>query len=195
MLCHLCGRWRRSVAAHLRAHGWTKAAYCEAFGLERHQSLEGASTRKMRAVALAARLVFATAVRDGSERGRARARSGQLTAAAAAAARGRSLPEQRRRKARQVMAGRSHDASAAVNKVRAARHLASVAAAAARVRGYQDIGALVRARTAEGASLAAISREAGLHKDWLSRHLAGLDPGGAAVARTRPDGPDARWLR
>lgn len=25
----------------LRAHGWTKAAYCETFGLERGQPLEG----------------------------------------------------------------------------------------------------------------------------------------------------------
>lgn len=33
--CHLCGRALRSVTAHLRAHGWTKLAYCEAFGLER----------------------------------------------------------------------------------------------------------------------------------------------------------------
>ena len=39
--CHLCGRSLRSVTAHLRAHGWTKLAYCEAFGLERGQSLEG----------------------------------------------------------------------------------------------------------------------------------------------------------
>src|SRR6202035_397028 len=28
--CHLCGRLLRSVTAHLRAHGWTKEAYCEA---------------------------------------------------------------------------------------------------------------------------------------------------------------------
>ena len=31
--CHLCGRALRSVTAHLRVHGWTKQAYCEAFGL------------------------------------------------------------------------------------------------------------------------------------------------------------------
>src|SRR5215469_17452111 len=33
--CHLCGWALRSVTAHLRAHGWTKQVYCEAFGLER----------------------------------------------------------------------------------------------------------------------------------------------------------------
>jgi hypothetical protein len=35
---------------------------------------------------------------------------------------------------------------------------------------------------ADGASLAEISREAGLHKDWLSRHLARVDPAAAAAA-------------
>ena len=48
---------------------------------------------------------------------------------------------------------------------------------------------------ASGASLAAISREAGLHKDWLSRHLAAVAPEvAAAVPRQRPGRPDARWL-
>ena len=47
--CHLCGRPLRSVTAHLRVHGWTKLAYCEAFGLERGQSLEDLETRKLRA--------------------------------------------------------------------------------------------------------------------------------------------------
>jgi hypothetical protein len=194
VLCHLCGSWRRSVTAHLRAHGWTKAAYCETFGLERGQSLEGASTRKKRAVAFSARLVFEPALRAGGERGRQSARSGTLTLAAAAAARGRRLPEQRRQKARQALAARPYTSSADANSARAARYVAGVAAAAARARGYADIGALVRARTEQGASLASISREAGLHKDWLSRHLAGLDPAAAAISRARPDRADARWL-
>src|SRR5450755_2444365 len=47
--CHLCGRWLRSVTAHLKAHSWSKDAYCYAFGLERGQPLEGAETRKLRA--------------------------------------------------------------------------------------------------------------------------------------------------
>src|SRR5215467_14981694 len=63
--CHLCGRSLRSVTAHLRVHGWTKQAYCEAFGLERGQSLEGPETRKLRAAALTSRLVFDPAVRAG----------------------------------------------------------------------------------------------------------------------------------
>ena len=46
----------------------------------------------------------------------------------------------------------------------------------------------------EGASLAAISREAGLHKDLLSRHLGRVDPGVAdAARRLSPDRRDAAW--
>jgi hypothetical protein len=200
VLCHLCGRWRRSVTAHLRAHGWTKEAYCEAFGLERGQSLEGAATRKLRATSFTARLVFDPAIRAGSELGRARARSGELATFAAAAARGRPIPEQRRRKVVAAMASAGHAASAEANRSRAERHLASVAASVAQEHGYPDLGALVRARVAEGASLAVISREAGLHKDWLSRHLDRLDPSAAAAVRDALAGPartasaDRRWL-
>ena len=67
--CHLCGRSLRSVAAHLAAHGWTKEQYCEAFGLERGQSLEGPETRKLRAAALSARLVFRSGHPSGQCRG------------------------------------------------------------------------------------------------------------------------------
>ena len=81
--CHLCGRSLRSVTAHLKAHGWTKAAYCEAFGLERDQSLEGPPTRKLRAAALTARLVFDASIQEGSAVGRERARAGGLTRDAA----------------------------------------------------------------------------------------------------------------
>jgi hypothetical protein len=194
--CHLCGSWRRSVTAHLRAHRWTKDAYCAAFGLERGQSLEGEATRKLRAASFSARLVFEAALRDGSARGRARARAGELAKDAATAARGRAVPEQRRRKARAVMAGRRHPASARASQEHAQRHLLRVAEQAASERGYPDIGSLVRARTARGASLAATSREAGLHKDWLSRHLATVDPDTAAAVRGRPAAAaaDARWL-
>ena len=102
--CHLCGRALRSVSAHLRSHGWTKAAYCEAFGLERGQALEGLETRKLRAVSFTPRLVFDPAIRAGSAAGRRRAASGELTRDAARAASGRPLPEQRRRKAVRALA-------------------------------------------------------------------------------------------
>jgi hypothetical protein len=193
--CHLCGRARRSVTAHLRAHGWTKLAYCEAFGLERGQSLEGPETRKLRAVALASRLVFEPAMRQGSAAGRARARTGALARDAARAATGRGMPEQRRRKAAAALAAVPPPLVARANRDRAARHLAGVATEVARQQGYADLGAFVLARIEEGASLAVISREAGLNKDWLSRHLSRVDPlAAAAVRRRRPQRLDTRWL-
>ncbi len=192
--CHLCGRSLRSVSAHLRAHGWTKDAYCEAFGLERGQSLEGPETRKRRAAAFTARLVFDPSVREGSAAGRQRARTGELARDAAAAARGRPIPEQRRRKVLRALSAIPPEVVTQANAERARRRLAGAAAAAARRAGYPDIGTLVLARTADGASLAAISREAGLHKDWLSRHLGQVDPAAAAALRPlRQARWDAAW--
>jgi hypothetical protein len=192
--CHLCGRSLRSVTAHLKAHGWTKDAYCEAFGLERGQSLEGPQTRKLRAAAFSARLVFDASVREGSAAGRERARAGHLARDAAAAARGRAIPEQRRRKALRALATIAPGAAAQANSDRARRRLAEVAADAAARAGYPDIWALVLARVFAGASLAAVSREAGLHKDWLSRHLKEIDPdAAAAVHRALAARRDAGW--
>lgn len=192
--CHLCGRSLRSVTAHLRAHGWTKDHYCEAFGLERGQSLEGQETRELRAASFAPRLVFDPAIRAGSAAGRQRARTGELTRDAVKAATGRPVPEQRRRKAAAARAAMPRDVVARASRDRAARHLAQVAATAARQQGYPDLGSFVLARAKAGASLATISREAALHKDWMTRHLADVDPGAAEeVRRLRPDRSDARW--
>ena len=194
--CHLCGRPLKSVAAHLRAHGWTKAAYCETFGLERGQPLEGQETQKRRAASFAPRLVFDPAIRAGSAAGRQRAAAGELARDAVRASTGRPLPEQRRRKASRAAAAASSEAAAQANRERAARHRAEVATRVASDRGYPTLGAYVLARVAAGASLAAISREAGLHKDWLHRHLAEVDPAVAAAVRRRPAGRDGpRWLQ
>ncbi|HEY6501299.1 MAG TPA: MucR family transcriptional regulator [Streptosporangiaceae bacterium] len=194
--CHLCGRSLKSVSAHLRVHGWTKAAYCEVFGLERGQSLEGDQTSKRRAASFAPRLIFDPAIRAGSAAGRQRAAAGELARDAARASTGRPRPEQRRRKASRAAAAASSAAAVRANQERAARHRAEVAARVASEQGYPTLGAYVQARAASGASLAAISREAGLNKDWLYRHLAELDPMVAAAVRQAPsdrDGP--RWVQ
>jgi hypothetical protein len=61
--------------------------------------------------------------------------------------------------------------------------------------GYPTLGAFALCRAEAGASLAAISREAGLHKDWLARHLNRVDPAAAAAVRGFGTSPwDARWL-
>jgi ROS/MUCR transcriptional regulator protein len=178
VVCHLCGRSLRSVSAHLRVHGWTTDAYRETFGLERGQALEGNGTRKLRAAALASRLVFEPAVRDGSAAGRERARAGHLARDAAAAAKGRHFPQQRRTKTRRVLAAIPPEVIANANRERARRHLAHVAVLVAQSHGYPDIGTFVLDQVASGASLAAISRRAGLYKDWLSRHLPRDRPSG-----------------
>src|SRR3984957_11183667 len=193
--CHLCGRSLKSVAAHLRVHGWKKAAYCGTFGLERGQPLEGQETRKRRSASFAPRLIFDPAIRAGSAAGRQRAAAGDLSRDAAQASTGRPLPEQRRRKAPRAAAAASSEVAAQANRDRAARHRAEVAARVASDQGYPTLGAYVLARVASGTSLAAISREAGLHKDWLHRHLAEVDPAVAAAVRQRPAGRDGpRWL-
>ncbi len=192
--CHLCGRTFRSVAAHLSSHGWTKAQYCEAFGLERRQSLEGADTRKLRAAAFSARLVFEPAVRNGSARGRELARNGQLTVRAAAAARGRPHPEQRRQRSRVAVSAAARAQLASANRERARQRVQAVAEAAAHRHGYADIGQLVEDMTRSGHSLAAISLACGLHKDWMSRHLPRLAPAVAAAAVARENRTDWRWL-
>jgi hypothetical protein len=195
VVCHLCGRSLRSVSAHLRVHGWSAGGYREAFGLERHQPLEGLDTRKLRAAAFTSRLLFEPAVREGSAAGRERARTGHLARDAAAAATGRRFPAQRRRKTVAVLTAIPPQVIAQANRERARRRLNRVAALVADTHGYPDIGTFVRDQVAAGASLAAISRQADLGKDWLSRHLADLDPAAAAAARQGRAGRcDVRWL-
>ena len=194
VICHLCGRAFRSVAAHLPSHGWTKSQYCDAFGLERQQSLEGAETRKLRAAAFSARLVFEPAVREGSARGHDRARRGELTRDAANAARGRSFPEQRRQKSRASPPAAARMQFGLASRQRADRLVTVAAENAARRAGYEAIGELVLDRLAGGQSLASISRECGFGKDWLSRHLRRLDPAVIAAAEVSPaQRADARW--
>ena len=158
VICHLCGRSLRSVVAHLPSHGWTKDQYCEAFGLERGQSLEGTETHKLRAALFTARLALDPAIREGAAAGRRRTRRGELARAAAAAARGRPFPEQRRLKSRRALAEVSRTVVARANRDRADRHLANVTAEVARGHGYPDIGAYVLTRIRAGASLAMVSR-------------------------------------
>jgi lambda repressor-like predicted transcriptional regulator len=195
VICHLCGKTFRSVTAHLASHGWTKAQYCEAFGLERTQSLEGIDTRKLRAAAFGARLVFEPALRNGSANGRQRAVSGELTRQAADAARGRPFPEQRRERQRASVSAAARARLAQANRERARQRLTAVAEAVASRHGYADFGQLVTDLARAGHSLAAISRACGLDKDWMQRHLPLLDPVVAATAVRRGDDRlDARWL-
>lgn len=194
--CHLCGRWFRSVLAHLRSHGWDHLSYRQAFGLERGESLEGSGTGLRRARAMRTRRALDPNVRTGNRLGQQWARSGALAEAAARAARGRKQPEQRRLKTLRALARISPAARAEGTRRRYLQQLRETGTDAAARLGFSDIGALVRDRTAAGASLAGISREAGLHKDWLSRHLAAVDPDAAraVAADSTRCRHDSRWL-
>jgi len=196
VLCHLCGRWFRSVIAHLPSHGWDHLTYRRVFGLERGQSLEGTGTQRKRAAAMRARRAADPVLKAGCEQGQAMLRSGALTSASARASRGREQPEQRRRKTLATLAAISPAARAEGARRQALHRLRRTAETAAARLGFTGIGALVGDRVAAGMSLAAISREAGLHKDWLCRHLESVDPDAAravaAIAAHRRF--DAPWL-
>jgi hypothetical protein len=189
--CHLCGRWFLSVASHLRVHGWTKDGYVEAFGLESGNSLAGVATRKRRAAALAARRVVDPTLREAQSSARERARKGELTRAAAAAARGRAHPLERRPKTLAALAMARPEARAAGYARWHRERLAAIAADVAARFGFADFASYVAGRMSTGMSMAAISREAGLHKDWVCRHLAQV--AAEAALAGRPDHRDQRW--
>jgi len=108
---------------------------------------------------------------------------------------GPTFPEQRRRKAARAAAAAPRTALAQANRDRADMRLGLVAAEAASSHGYPDIGAFVLARPRAGASLASVSREAGLHEDWMARHLGRVDAAAAELARQHArDRRDAAWL-
>ncbi|HKS99820.1 MAG TPA: hypothetical protein VJT31_09850 [Rugosimonospora sp.] len=174
--CHLCGRWFLSVASHLRVHGWVKADYTAAFGLERGNPLSGEATRKRRSAALTARQAVEPAIAQAQARARIRARSGALTRAAIGAARGRAHPTERRAKTLAALAVISPQARAEGTRRRGRLHLQRVAAQAAARLGFADFASYLLDRLGRGLSMAAISREAGLHKDWVSRQAPTVAP-------------------
>lgn len=191
--CHLCGRWFLSVASHLRVHGWAKSDYVAAFGLELGNSLAGEATRKRRSAALTARQAVEPAIQRAQDAARARSSSGALTMAARLAARGRAHPSERRAKTLAALARISRTARAEGSRRRAERHRQRIASVSADRFGFDDFVGYVVDRLGHGMSLAAISREAGLHKDWVSRQLPALAPDIARTRRSlRPHVGDAR---
>jgi ROS/MUCR transcriptional regulator protein len=172
--CHLCGRSLKSVPAHLRVHGWTKAAYCEAFGLKRGQSLEGDQTSKRRAASFAPRLIFDPAIRAGSAAGRRRPADGVLARDAARASTGRPLPAQRRRKAARAAAASSAVAARAdPDRARgqAARGRRTRQPGGRGARG-DSVPRYVAERRAAGWTWRAIAAGCGQPGSWLRRQAA-----------------------
>jgi lambda repressor-like predicted transcriptional regulator len=193
--CHLCGRWFLSVASHIRVHGWSKADYIAEFGLELGNPLSGPVTRERRAAALLARKVE-PAIRHAQQRALTRSRSGALAAAAAQAARGRRHPTERRSKTLAALAGIDPQARAEGNRRRGRRHRERLTQQVAARFGFATFDAYLADRFDAGMSMAAISREAGLHKDWVSRHVsaAGLSPDTSGSGGADRLAPAARRL-
>ena len=192
--CHLCGEWFLSVGGHLRSHGWTKDEYLSAFGLERGNPLCGPATSARRSAALHRRAQTETAIREAQVRARERARSGALTAKAAIAAAGRPHSAERRAKTLAALARVDRRANAEATRRRSRATLTARAFDVAKARGFDDPSDLVRARLAEGDSLASISRSLGFHKDWLSRHLEVIDADLAQLSSVlRGNLADVRW--
>ncbi|MET7423948.1 hypothetical protein [Dactylosporangium sp. NPDC005555] len=189
--CHLCGRWFLSVASHIRVHGWSKADYVATFGLELGNPLSGQATRRRRSAALLARKIE-PAIRNAQQRALSRSRSGALAEAAAEAARGRRHPVERRVKTLAALAVVDPRARAEGNRRRARQHRERLTREVAARFGYATFDDYLSDRFASGMSMAAVSREAGLHKDWVSRHLSAS----AAPAAHPPErlGPAARRL-
>ncbi|GAA3254139.1 hypothetical protein ACFO1B_51190 [Dactylosporangium siamense] len=189
--CHLCGRWFLSVASHLRVHGWSKADYIAEFGLELGNPLSGPATRERRAAALLARRVE-PAIRHAQQLALARSRSGALALAAAQAARGRPHPAERRAKTLATLAGIDPQARAEGTRRRARQHRERLTREVATRFGFTTFEEYLADRLGAGMSMAAISREAGLHKDWVSRHA----PPAVPVVRGGADrlSPAARRL-
>lgn len=193
--CHLCGRWFRSVSAHLPSHGWTRQRYLASFGLEQGTVLECAETRRLRSRAFRPRRTFEPSISAGVAAGHAMARSGVLADRAAKAARGRAHPPQRRIKTLAALDQVSPVARAEGTRRRRRRELDVVGARAAASLGFKELGALVTDRVRRGQSLASTSREAGLHKDWLQRHLCTVCPDVAErLEELRLDPADRRLL-
>ncbi|MER7009486.1 MucR family transcriptional regulator [Dactylosporangium sp. NPDC000555] len=195
--CHLCGRWFLSVASHLRYHGWTKTAYIAAFGLELGNPLSGPATSKRRSEALGARHAE-PAIVGARLAARERAGNGALTEAAARAAQGRPHPAERRAKTLAALAGVDPAARAEGNRRRAEgnrrrgeRHRERIATEVAARFGFATFEEYLAARVRAGLSMAAISREAGLHKDWVCRHAPVTQRPAPGEARL---GPVARAL-
>jgi len=171
--CHLCGRWFLSVASHLRVHGWTKAEYVAAFGLELGNPLSGTATRKRRSAALTARLAVEPAIQRAQAEARARAGSGALTVAASTAARGRPHPAQRRAKTLAALSGISQQARAEGNRRRADRHRAEIAAEVAGRFGFDTFAGYLVDRRAAGTTWKSLAAESGVAETTLRRHGGG----------------------
>lgn len=152
LCCHLCGRWFRSLGAHVRVHGHTASSYRDDMGLPRGQALiEGPLSA---AIASRQQQLYGASpdLQSSFAAGRQTVAKTQRSRLSAAA-----IDQQ----------ARARGAGLATRQARRSALLAEVIESA----GFSDLGEMLRARYAAGASLEALARETGLGRDALRRAL------------------------
>lgn len=180
--CHLCGRWFRSLGAHVRVHGYTAASYRGAMGLCRTRAL----SEPQLAAAISARQAAAYArdpdVRARLAPGQQAARSGALTELASAAAAAGDRPEHVDARRQQLADGRATLAQRRADAL--GERLAAL--------GVLDLSDHLRVSYARGASLAALATATGLGRAGLR---AAMEEAGITVRPTGANTPDGKRSR
>lgn len=173
LCCHLCGRWFRSLGGHVRAHGYSAAAYREAMSLLRTRPLvsvtlsAGIAQRQRQAYRASAQ------VRERFAATQEEARSGRLAWRSRAGNRESLQRLERKRTSRaQLDAGRATRA----------RRSADRRAALIAEHGATDLHGYLRDAYAAGGSLESLARTTGLGRARLREELA------AAGVTLRPRG-------
>lgn len=161
--CHLCGRWFRGLGSHIRAHGYTAAAYRATFGLYRSRPLAATDLSAELAERKRTDLATSPELRLRLERGHEMARSGQLSWLRALASQQSDRPLQWQAEQPQRLA------EARVSRQRAADRARKDRLGAL---GFDDLSSYLRARHAAGASLQRLRAETGLGSDRLRRAMA-----------------------
>lgn len=177
--CALCGRWMRNVlGTHIRSHGWTRAAYIEAFGLMLTHGMVAESVRRRLSEHGRDLLAHDPRVRDGLRLGADLVRAG-ANRERGLAQRGRPMPAERLAVVRPLIdAGRDQKLACFAERL-AARY---------RELGADDIRAWLRQRyVVEGATLIEIAAQLRVSQPTVRQQLLahGIPPDRGRTRRAR----------
>ncbi|MFE7277256.1 MucR family transcriptional regulator [Streptomyces sp. NPDC057623] len=123
VICHVCGRAFRSLGAHVRVHGMTAAEYRQEFGLLRSRALSARSFSAEQSRTSRAGYQASEEAQARFARGRAMARSGELSRRRWNSAADQADPDELRRvRDDSLTAGRRIQAQLADDRLKAALH-------------------------------------------------------------------------
>lgn len=165
LCCHLCGRWFRSLGAHVRVHGYTAEGYREAMGLMRSRALTATDLSQAISRRQADRYRQTPDLRDALAEGHRQARARQSDGHGRTSRSAR--PE--REASRQAELDRGRGTVQARREAQLAQRLASL--------GITDLGDYLRSAHDAGVSLQTMAGVTGLGRTRLRRALieAGVD--------------------